>query len=525
VTAEQDSGFSGASQRLNLITTELQEGVMKTRMQPIGNVWSKLPRVVRDLSLACGKQVELDLVGQDTELDKTIIEAIKDPLTHLVRNAVDHGLEAPEVRLAGGKPAVGRLALRAFHEGGQVNIEIADDGAGIDTDRVKAKAVQHGVITAEQASRLADREALDLIFAAGFSTAETVTNVSGRGVGMDVVRTNIERIGGTVDVHTERGVGTTFRVKIPLTLAIVPALIVSSGGDRYAIPQLSLIELVRLEGDAARAGIELVHGAPVHRLRGRLLPIVDLAGELARGSEGLEQREVTSIVVLHADGHRFGLVVDDIHDTQEIVVKPLGSHLKDATLFAGATIMGDGCVSLILDVLGIAERARVVAASRERGTVAERDGSDAPDPRRALLLVAVGDDRRAAIALSDVERLEEFPVDAVEWAGSREVVQYRDAILPLVRLGDALGFGRAFEPDLSVSVVVHSVGEHKVGVVVGRVLDIVEQEVSSEASSERAGLLGSTVIQGRVTDVVDVHAIVTANDPAAFGGGPFGAQR
>jgi two-component system chemotaxis sensor kinase CheA len=520
VTQEQESEFTGASQRLNLITTELQEGVMKTRMQPIGNVWNKLPRVVRDLSVTLGKQVRLEMVGQDTELDKTIIEAIKDPLTHLVRNAVDHGIETPEERLAAGKPAEGRLTLRAFHEGGQVNIEIADDGAGIDAEGLKAKAVAKGVATTEQVARMGEREALNLIFAPGFSTAAAVTNVSGRGVGMDVVRTNIERIGGTVDVHTDLGAGTSFKVKIPLTLAIVPALIVTSGEDRFAIPQLSLIELVRLEGEDVQRGIELVHGVPVHRLRGRLLPIVDLGGELGRDLDALASRPVLNIVVLHADQHQFGLVVDDIHDTQEIVVKPLGSHLKDATLFAGATIMGDGRVSLILDVLGIAQRARVVSEARERATLEDELQETAEDrERRTLLLVAVGEDRRAAIALSEVERLEIFPADALEWASGREVVQYRDDILPLVRLTDALGLGGyggyGAEEPTTLDVVVRTVDGRSVGLVVGRIVDIVEQDVQLGAAGHRAGVLGSTVIQERVTDVLDVGVLVDAHAPSS----------
>lgn len=335
--------------------------------------------------------------------------------------------------------------------------------------------------------------------------------MSGRGVGMDVVRTNIERIGGTVDVQTERGVGTTFRVKIPLTLAIVPALIVSSGGDRYAIPQLSLIELVRLEGEQARTGIELIHGVPVYRLRGQLLPIVDLATELARQRRD-DGRDVINIVVLHADGQQFGLVVEDIHDTQEIVVKPLGSHLKDASLFAGATIMGDGRVSLILDVLGIAQRARVVSETRERSGVSEEAAEDASvSERRTLLLVSVGEDRRAAIALSEVERLEEFPADAIEWAGGREVVQYRGDILPLLRLGDALGVGGHEEATENLDVVVFSGDSATVGLIVGRVLDIVEQDVQLNEDRAHAGLLGSTVIHERVTDVIDANAIVDAS--------------
>lgn len=317
-TSQKDSAFLNTTQRLNLITTELQEGVMKARMQPIDNVWNKFPRVVRDLTIACGKQVSVEMEGKDTELDKTIIEAIKDPLTHLIRNSIDHGIETPKERVAAGKPTEGRLFLRAFHEGGQVNIEISDDGAGINVDRVKRKAVERGLITPEQASRMSEREAVNLIFLPGFSTAEKVTNVSGRGVGMDVVKTNIEKTGGMVDVQNAQGQGTTIRINIPLTLAIIPALIVTSGGDRYAIPQISLLKLVRLEGDEATKGIEMIHGAPVYRLRGRLLPLVYLNKELgtAAAEDGsTPKNDVSNIVVLQADGNQFGLIVDEVNDT------------------------------------------------------------------------------------------------------------------------------------------------------------------------------------------------------------------
>jgi two-component system, chemotaxis family, sensor kinase CheA len=281
----KDTSFLAASQRLNLITTELQEGIVKTRMQPIGNIWSQFPRTVRDVALGCGKEVVIEMEGKETELDKTILEAIKDPLTHLVRNSVDHGIELPEDRSKAGKNRTGRLTLRAFHEGGQVNIEISDDGAGLNADRIRKKAVERALITGEQGSRMAEPEIFNLIFQPGFSTAEKVTNVSGRGVGMDVVKTNVEKIGGTVDVQSAWGLGTTVRVRIPLTLAIIPALVVTCGGDRYAIPQVNLLELVRLTGNQIRSGIEMVHGAPVHRLRGRLLPLVYLSREL-KGRHG-----------------------------------------------------------------------------------------------------------------------------------------------------------------------------------------------------------------------------------------------
>lgn len=361
-SSQEDPAFLGTVQRLNLLTGELQAGVMKTRMQPVGSVWGKFPRLVRDLAVACGKQVRIDMEGQETELDRTIIEAVRDPLTHMVRNAVDHGIEPPAERAAWGKPAEGRLFLHALHEGGKVVIELTDDGGGIDPRRVRDKALLSGLVTPEQAARLGDRELLDLIFLPGFSTTDRVTQFSGRGVGMDVVRTNIEKIGGTVDVDSTLGRGTTIRMKIPLTLAIIPALVVSTGGDRYAIPQVSLLELVRLEGEQVRKGVEQFHGIPVYRLRGNLLPLVYLDREL--GVEPIRAGDEINIVVLQADDRPFGLVVDAIRDTEEIVVKPLQKALKGIGVFSGATIMGDGNVALILDVLGLAQRAGVVSGAR-----------------------------------------------------------------------------------------------------------------------------------------------------------------
>ena len=362
-STREDASLHAICQRMNLIATELQEEVMKTRMQPIGNIWAQFPRTVRDVALGCGKQVNIEMEGKETELDKTIIEAIKDPLTHLVRNSVDHGIELPEVRVQAGKTPMGRLILRAFHEGGQVNIEISDDGAGLNLERIRQKAIERGVVSTEQAIHMSEAETFNLIFLPGFSTAAKVTNVSGRGVGMDVVKTNVEKIGGVVDVQSTPGHGTTVRVKIPLTLAITPALVVTCAGDRYAIPQVSLLELVRLEAEHTSNAIEMVHGVPVYRLRGRLLPLVYLSRELQLDQNMKIEptaREEVNIVVLQADQRRFGLVVHQINDTEEIVVKPLRKQLRTVKTFAGSSIMGDGKVALILDVLGLAQRASVV---------------------------------------------------------------------------------------------------------------------------------------------------------------------
>ncbi|MCA9189409.1 MAG: chemotaxis protein CheA, partial [Planctomycetales bacterium] len=408
----EDTAMTAASQRLNLITSELQEGVMKTRMQPIRNAWNKLPRVVRDLSNSCGKRVRVCMEGADTELDKTILEAIKDPLTHVVRNAVDHGIESPAEREAAGKPVEGTLWLRAFHEGGQVNIEIGDDGGGISLERVKQKAISKGMVSAEQADKMNDRELCNLILLPGFSTAAKVTNVSGRGVGMDVVKTNVEKIGGTLDIQSVSGRGTTLRIKIPLTLAIVPALVVTCRGDRYAIPQVSLLELVRLEGERAKREIELIHSVPCYRLRGRLLPLLYLDEQLRlrdrRTPHDFHEDEIINIVVLQAEDRQFGLVVDQINDTQEIVVKPLGQQLKGIPTYAGATIMGDGSVSLILDVNGLASQGNVLVEHQDRSmSDAGWMSSDRSDDRSQWLLIDPGDGGRAAISLASVSRLEE----------------------------------------------------------------------------------------------------------------------
>jgi two-component system, chemotaxis family, sensor kinase CheA len=517
VAASDDAQLAATVQHLSLITSELQEGAMKTRMQPIGNVWSKYPRIVRDIAVTCAKEVRVEMEGEDTELDKTIIESIKDPLTHLIRNAVDHGIETPEVRRASGKPDEGRLLIRAFHEGGQVNIEIRDDGAGIDPGRLRAKAVERGILTAAAAERLNDAEVIDLIFAPGFSTAAAVTNVSGRGVGMDVVRTNVERIGGTVDVTSLVGEGTTFRVKIPLTLAIIPGLVVTSGDNRYCIPQVSLLELVRLDGRDGRSGVEHVHGAPVHRLRGRLLPLVYLHEELGVPAPEVE---ATQLVVLQADGGQFGLVVDSVQDSVEIVVKPLGAQVKGIPVFAGATIMGDGRVGLILDVLGLAQRSGVLTDKGERGKLGGEDESGADVERQAMLVFGTDGDSRMAVPLSLVDRLEEIDASSIEHTGQREVVQYRDEILPLLRVSTALperrkvprytGEDHEHAPAPSrLHVVVHRTAERTVGLVVGTVLDVVDVPVALSQPS-RAGVLGTVVIDGRVTEVLDVPAVVRA---------------
>ena len=529
----QDNRCQAVSQRVNLIATELQGEVMKTRMQPISNIWSKLPRTVRDLSVGCGKQVRLEMEGQDTELDRTIIEAIKDPLTHLIRNAMDHGIEDPEARQRAGKPATGTLTLRAFHEGGQVNIEIRDDGAGLNSDRIRRKAIERGAITAQQAAKMPELEIFNLIFLPGFSTAEKVTKVSGRGVGMDVVKTNVEKIGGAVDIHSTPGQGTTVRVRIPLTLAIIPALIATCGGERYAIPQVSLSELVRLDsaesGKGSGKGIELVQGAPVYRLRGRLLPLVFLDGELGvRDKAGKSGSSAVNIVVLQAGDRQFGLVVDEIADTEEIVVKPLNKQLKGINSYSGATIMGDGRVALILDVLGLAQKARVLAEANQPAPVGgqtEAGGQKVSD-EHTLLLAQNGPEGRVAIPLAMVARLEEFPRTVVEYAGPQEVMQYRGQIIPLLRLSRIISTTSDAEKQASttsIHVVVYSEGNRTVGLIVDRIVDIVEQHDAVETLSPHAGVLGSFVSQHHVTELLDLPAIIRAAIPGLLDAVPLEA--
>jgi two-component system, chemotaxis family, sensor kinase CheA len=510
-----DTDLIRASQRLNLIASELQEGVMKTRMQPIDHIWSKLPRVVRDLGIQCGKTVRLDMEGKDTELDKTLLEAVKDPLTHLVRNSVDHGIEKPDARRAAGKPAEGVLTLRAKHESGQVVVEVADDGAGIDPVKLGKKAVERGLITVAQLDRMSPTDILQLIFLPGFSTAAAVTNVSGRGVGMDVVKTNIESIGGTIEVESEAGRGTVCRLRIPLTLAIVPALTVECAGDRYAIPQISLQELVSLDAEKAANAVEEVGGAPVYRLRGELLPLVRLTDVLGLPSDRHDGHVV--IAVLRSEGRRFGLVVDRVINTEEIVVKAVGGQLKAIGLYSGATVLGDGTVALILDVQALARRALRTETS-ERGQEAReaaRAAVAAETDRQRMLLAAIGGGRRVAIPLDTVTRLEQVRVESVERVGNREVVQYRGAILPMVRLDRHLGAYGESEREV-LEVIVYSDHGRSVAIVVEEILDIVDGETAVRSDIDDMGLLGSAVLGDKVTELLDVRAAILAADPAFY---------
>jgi two-component system chemotaxis sensor kinase CheA len=510
---QEDVDLVRASQRLNLIASELQEGVMKTRMQPIDHLWSKLPRVVRDLGAQCGKQVRLEMVGRETELDRTLLEAVKDPLTHLVRNAIDHGLEAADKRVGAGKAAEGVLTLRAFHEGGQVVVEVTDDGAGIDPDRIRAKTQEKGLRTAAQLDRLSAAEVLQLIFTPGFSTAAAVTNVSGRGVGMDVVKTNIEAIGGTIEIESVLGRGTTCRLRIPLTLAIVSSLTIECAGDRYAIPQVNLAELVALDGQQAAEQLERVGAAEVFRLRGMLLPIVRL-GDVLELEPAREDGQMV-IAVLQTDGRRFGLLVDRVLNSEEIVVKPLSTRLKSIGIYSGATILGDGAVALILDVQALAKRCmRQDALDRDLAQVADVDAATGNDQ---VLLAGIGDGRQVAIPLSMVTRLEQVAAQRVEHVGRREVIQYRGGILPTIRLDQHLHVTSARTDD-ELTVIVYTSGGRSVALVVEEIVDIVDGvDVRSDIQDD--GLLGSAVVRDRVIELLDVRSAIQAADPHFFTAG------
>jgi two-component system chemotaxis sensor kinase CheA len=500
-----------ASQRLDVIASELQEGVMKTRMQPIEHLWSKMPRMVRDLAATCRREVSLELAGGDTELDRGLLEAVKDPLTHLVRNAVDHGIEPPDERAAAGKPAKGVLSLRAYHAGGLVTIEVADDGRGIDPANVAASAVRKGLRTEQQVVGMAPADLLQLLFLPGFSTTEQVTNVSGRGVGMDVVRTKIESIGGSVDVDSTVGAGTVWRLRIPLTLAIMPALTVACGDHRYAVPQANLLELVALD---ERNAVEHVHAAAVYRLRGELLPLVSLSQVLGVGAA---RTDTGVIAVVQSDETRFGLLVDHVLDTEEIVVKALSPRLKSSGVYAGATVLGDGRVALILDVQGLARRALAAAASdglRQRAMAA---ATVVAAEVAQVLVASIGGGRRVAMPLKSVARLETIARDAVELVGGREVVQYRGSILPLAGLDRLLG-AAWLDGDEPLAVIVHTRAGRSVGLVVESIIDILDDVAGDHSDVADAGLLGSVVLAEHVTELLDVRSAILAADPDFYRG-------
>ncbi len=507
-----DPNMTLLSRRLDMVTADLRENVMKARMQPVSNIFSKMPRIVRDLSQSLGRRVRLQVEGQDTELDKSLLEAIKDPLTHAVRNSLDHGIEPPEVRQAAGKDPEGTLKLRASHEGSHVIIEVSDDGAGIAVEKVRQKAIERGVITPERAAQLGERELLQLIFLPGFSTAAAVTNVSGRGVGMDVVRTNVEKIGGKVEIDSRTGKGTTLRLRIPLTLAIIPALIVRSVNQSFALPQGALSELVHIPPEQAGKAIEWMEGAPLYRLRGKLLPLVFLDRLLMPSGEHKSTTERDNfIAVLDADGRRYGLVVDGLADPEEIVVKPLSAVLKDIGLYSGATVLGNADLALILDPGAIAVKAGVTMIGDEENAIAgsEEEESSAAKGMEYLLVEAAG--RRAAVPLADVLRIEQIPLSRIEYIGYRPVLNFEGQLMPVEDSGGVLTAAEANRDaqsggEAKIIVVVCREGNRHVGIAVSHVLDVAAGGDLFEAgTSQRTG--GVTLLKDRVTGVVDLGGV------------------
>lgn len=518
LASPDSSTLNAAAGGLDHVTGELQEAIMQTRMQPIGNVFGKFLRIVRDLSSKLGKQCNLTVEGKEVEVDKTIVEAIGDPLTHLVRNSVDHGIELPEVRTKNGKSAAGTIALRAFHKAGKVCIEIEDDGGGIDPKRLLGKAVEKGVVSAERAEQMTDREVVRLIFHPGFSTAEKVSDVSGRGVGMDVVRTNIEKLGGVVDVESAIGKGTIIRVTLPLTLAIIPSMIVRCGGERFAIPQANISELVRLRPEEVATKIASVQHGQVLRLRGALLPLVQLDSALHLTSE--ENRDTQaprSIIVVETGQSRYGLIVDGLSDSEEIVVKPLGRHVADCTYLAGATILGDGRIALILDVAGLATQAGVhlVEASSEKTTNIDAVETTGVETQKLLLLRCAPMDR-FAIPMEVVTRIERVRADQIDRIGGRQLLQYRGVSLPLVSVDEVLDV--APQPECQhVFIVVFHTGEREIGLVAPFMDDIREVTTTIDDQTHRVpGVIGSMVVDDQLLRMLDVFELARAIHPQWF---------
>jgi len=508
---DEESKYAAPITHLNRVTTDLQEGVMKTRMQPIGNAWKKLPRLVRDLTQVTGHQIELEMSGAETELDRTVLDAIKDPLTHMIRNSADHGIESPAERIAAGKPEAGRIRLNAYHEGGHVIISIDDDGAGVNTERVLQKAIANGLVSDAEAAKISHNEILALLFHPGLSTAESVTSVSGRGVGMDVVKTSIERIGGMVDLTSTAGKGTTVRIKIPLTLAIISALVVESGGESFAIPQLGVVELVRLAAED-KSRIERIHDNEVFRLRDRLLPLVHLNDVLGLDDPDSDEDRDVNIVVVQVGDDQLGLIVVSVFDTEEIVVKPMGSLLKDLNIYQGTTILGDGRVIMILDVAGVAAHFGGLTSGGPETEHRTESETELAGEQTSLLLFQAGDGNTMAVPLSLVARLEELPQETIECSGDRSVVQYRGDLLPLIPMqssGTSAANKDASQPQ---QVIVFSEGRHSMGLMVDEIKDIHEERLVIRMQSQRPGVLGTAIIDGKATDVIDTqHYLMQAN--------------
>ena len=498
-----NSEFSAPLQRLSNITTDLQEGVMKTRMQPIGNAWAKLPRIIRDLAVETGKKLELQMLGADTELDRQILELIKDPLTHMVRNSADHGIEDVETRIKMGKPETGVITLDAYHEGGHIIIEIKDDGRGLNLEKIKNKIIMNNLATEVELESMSDQQIYQYIFRAGFSTAEKVTSISGRGVGMDVVRSNVEKIGGTIELKSVPGKGSTFIIKIPLTLAIVSALIVSAGNERFAISQISVVELVRVT-DKSEHHIEVINNSPVLRLRDRLLPLVNLRELLnLPADEENEKRKETFIVVSQVGTYTFGIIVDRVYDTEEIVVKPVAPILRNITIFSGNTILGDGSVIMILDPNGIASASGETVANSNHQV--EEEKLERHGTEKTSMLIFEANKSLRAVPLALVARLEEIDISTIEHSFGNPVVQYRGQLMPLIKVSDDMEFVK----EGPQPILVFSDDARSMGLVVDRIVDIIDDNLHVELKADLPGILGTAVINGKATDVLDTAYYLT----------------
>ena len=497
-------------QTLSLVTTELQETIMKARMQPIGTVFNKFPRIVRDLARALGKKVNLHLEGTETELDKSIIDAIKDPLTHLVRNAIDHGIEPPDIRVQVGKTPEGNLVLRAYQEGGQVIIEIEDDGKGIDIEKIRQKAIEKGFLTPEEAKVASEKELLALIFKPGFSTAEKVTQVSGRGVGMDVVKTNIEKLGGSIEINTVLGKGTTVRIKIPLTLAIIPALIVTSGDFRYAIPQVNLKELISIN---PQQDILKIGDTEFYRLRGEIIPVLRLSTILKTNGRTEEEK---NLVVLTTGERYIGLLVDQILDSEEIVVKPLGKWFKNIPIYSGATIMGDGKLALILDIVGFSTYIGLSIEELEKGyEEAEVIKKSSAEETQFVLLFNVGEEI-LAIPLALIARLDKIKADELQYIGGKEVIVYNDKVIPVIRLENYLPL-QGLPPQEYYNILFFTERDKTCGILCSNIVDTIETTLEiEEGLYNHPGILGHRIIDGKTVLFIDIYKVIEMYDPEWF---------
>ncbi len=531
VRGRDDSEFEFPLQRLSHITTDLQEGVMKTRMQPIKNAWAKLPRIIRDLAMESNKKIDLEMIGGDTELDRQVLDLINDPLMHMVRNSADHGLESSEERTAAGKPETGKITLHAYHEGGHIIIGVEDDGRGLNIDKIKQKIIDHGLASEAELAEMSDQQIHQHIFKAGFSTAEKVTSVSGRGVGMDVVRSNIEKIGGNIELNSVVGRGSKFTIKIPLTLAIVSALIVDAGGERFAIPQISVLELVRVTANSDLK-LETVNETPVLRLRDSLLPLVDLKklqrsdqedgepAEAKTSEAGPEEADAGAnkgaegqrlIVVSQVGTFTFGIIVDRVFDIEEIVVKPVAPILRQLAVYSGNTILGDGSVIMILDPNGIASTVGAIDTSRDGSEDKNKDKDITAGERSSLLVFRGGGGELRAVPLALVSRLEAIDASKIESMHGKPMIQYRDCLMPLIALENS-----EIKSEGQQSVLVFQDGDRAAGLAVEEIVDIVEEELKVEIEADQPGLVGTAVIDGHATDIIDTGYYLTQAYPDWF---------